>query len=124
MAVFFLADHVPACCHFLRVVKGRERNDNSLAKIEPGRAIGITIACVIATTVGMTWLLSAGYLPSLYIDATRQTPLVNYLAGVTWSLNAIALVLLFIRKRTILDVWLIVAVFVSSPDLTLAIYMP
>ena len=31
-------------------------------------------------------------------------------------LNAIALVLLFSRMRTILDVWLAVTVFMSSPD--------
>ena len=39
-----------------------------------------------------------------------------------WLLNAIALVLLFVRRRTILDVWLIVTVFVSLPDLTLAFF--
>ena len=39
-----------------------------------------------------------------------------------WLLNAIALVLLFVRSRTILDVWLVVMVFVSLPDLTLAFF--
>jgi signal transduction histidine kinase len=91
-----------------------------LARLEPGRAIGITIACAIATTAGLTWLLVAGYLPSLNIGAAQQ-PLVQYFAVATWSLNTIAVVLLFIRMRTVLDVWLIVAVFVSLPDLTLAI---
>ena len=41
-----------------------------------------------------------------------------------WLLNAIAIVLLFIRRRTILDVWLIVAVFVAIPDLGLAFLYP
>ena len=91
------------------------------ARLERGRAIGITIACAIATTAALTWLLVAGYLPSLNIGATQQ-PLVQYFAVATWSLNTIAVVLLLIRMRTILDVWLIVAVFVSLPDLTLAIF--
>ena len=41
-----------------------------------------------------------------------------------WLLNAIAIVLLFVRRRTILDVWLIVAVFVAIPDLGLAFLFP
>ena len=92
-----------------------------VARPETGRVIGITVACALATTAGLTWLVAAGYLPSLYIDATRQAPLVRYLAAALWLLNAVALVLLFIRMRTILDLWLIVVVFVSLPDLSLAV---
>ena len=102
------------------LLKDAKEAAHPVAKIEPRRAIGITVACALATTAGLTWLLAAGYLPSLNVGATQQ-PLVQYFAVVTWSLNAAAVVLLFIRKRTILDVWLIVAVFVSLPDLTLAI---
>ena len=99
----------------------KDETAQSLARLEPGQAIGITIACAIATTAGLTWLLVAGYLPNLNIGATQQ-PLVQYLAIATWSLNTIAVLLLFLRMRTILDVWLIVAVFVSLPDLTLAVF--
>ena len=53
-----------------------------------------------------------------------RLPFVQYLAGAMWLLNAIALVLLFVRRRTILDVWLIVTVFVSLPDLALAFFYP
>jgi C4-dicarboxylate-specific signal transduction histidine kinase len=53
-----------------------------------------------------------------------MTPFLQYLAGVMWALNAIALVLLFVRRRTILDVWLIVTVFVSLPDLSLSFFYP
>ena len=90
--------------------------------LEPGRVIAITIACVLAATAGLTWVVAAGYLLSPYIDATRQTPVVQYFAGAMWLLNAIAIVLLFFRRRTILDVWLIVAVFVSLPDLSLSLF--
>ena len=103
------------------LLKNVKESTNPLARIEPGPAIGITIACALATTAGLTWLLTAGYLPSLNVGASQQ-PLVQYLAVVTGSLNSMAVVLLFIRRRTILDVWLIVAVFVSLPDLTLAIF--
>ncbi|OSI20447.1 hypothetical protein BST65_32170 [Bradyrhizobium canariense] len=103
------------------LLKEAKETIRPLARLGSGQAIGITIACAIVTTLGLTWLLVAGYLPSLNIGA-KQQPLVQYIAVATWSLNSIAVVLLFIRLRTILDVWLIVAVFVSLPDLTFAVF--
>ena len=61
-------------------------------------------------------------MPSLLIDTTQQASLNQYLAGALWLLNAIALVLLLARKRTILDVWLAVTVFMSLPDYSLAFF--
>ena len=106
------------------LLKDANESASRIIKLEPGRVITITIACVLAVTAGLTWVVAAGYLPSLYIDATRQTPFVQYFAGAMWLLNAIAIVLLFVRRRTILDVWLIVAVFVAIPDLGLAFLYP
>jgi hypothetical protein len=51
-----------------------------------------------------------------------MTPFLQDLAGAMWALNAAALVLLFIRRRTILDVWLIVTVFASLPDCSLTFF--
>jgi signal transduction histidine kinase len=100
------------------LLKGTNDTASQLTKNEPSRAIIITIACALALTVGLTWLGTAGngYLPSLYVDTTRQASTNQYLAGALWLLNAIALVLLFSRMRTILDVWLAVTVFMSLPD--------
>ena len=106
------------------LLKDANESASRIIKLEPSRVITITIACVLAVTAGLTWVVAAGYLPSLYIDATRQTPFVQYFAGAMWLLNAIAIVLLFVRRRTILDVWLIVAVFVAIPDLGLAFLYP
>ena len=92
-------------------------------KFKPGQAISITIACVLAVIAGLTWIVIADAgLPSLYVDATGQTSFTQYLAGAVALLNAIALVLLFVRRRTVLDVWLVVTVFVSLPYLALAFF--
>src|SRR6478752_5360728 len=46
----------------------------------PGRStkatIAITIACTLVLTAGLTWAVTAGarYLPSLFVDQTRQAP--------------------------------------------------
>ena len=108
------------------LLKDANESAAPFVKLEPGRVIAITIVCVLAVTAGLTWLGTgnAEYLPSLFVNTTRMTPFLQYLAGVMWALNAIALVLLFVRRRTILDVWLIVTVFVSLPDLSLSFFYP
>ena len=75
-------------------------------------------------TAGLTWLGTAGngYLPSLYVGTAQQASSNQYLAGALWLLNAIALVLLLARKRTILDVWLAVTVLMALPDYSLAFF--
>ena len=93
-------------------------------KRDPARVIAITIACVLVVVAALTWFGTAGadYLPTLFTDGTRQTPFVQNFSGAMWLLNAIALVLLMARMRTILDVWLVVTVFVSLPDLSLSFF--
>jgi signal transduction histidine kinase len=106
------------------LLKDANENASRIINSDPGRLIAITIACVLAGTAFLTWIVAGGYLPTLYVDATRQTPFVQYFAGAMWLLNAIAIVLLFLRRRTVLDVWLIVAVYVAIPDLGLAFLYP
>ena len=93
----------------------------------PGRpvmpAIAITIACVIAVIAGLTWIVTtkAEYLPSFYTDVRFQTPLGNQanVALLLWGATAFA-VLLF-RRRTILDLWLMVTLLAYMPNFLVAI---
>ena len=100
-------------------------DDRPRANDAPGRStkatIAITIACTLVLTAGLTWAVTAGarYLPSLFVDQTRQAAITSYFGGAIWILSAAALVLLYIRKRTSLAVWLMVTVFATLPDLTL-----
>ena len=105
-------------------LKDENERAELLLKLKPGRAIAITITCVFAVTAGLTWLSSADYLPALFVDLTRQALFTQYLAGAMWLLSAVAFALLFVRRRTILDIWLAVAVFVSLPDLGLSALFP
>ena len=88
------------------LLKDTDRTTSLALSLEPGRAIAVTVACVLVMTAGLTWLVAKDFLPPTFIDLTRQTPFVQYLAGAMWVLNATALVLLFLRMRTILDLWL------------------
>jgi signal transduction histidine kinase len=106
------------------LLKDENETANQLVKRDPGRAIAITIAGTLAVAAALTWLGTAGaeYLPGLFADQTRETPFLQYLAGAMWLINAIALVLLLFRMRTVLDVWLVVTLFVSLPDLSLSFF--
>jgi signal transduction histidine kinase len=108
------------------LLKDAKETVSPLARFEPNKAIAITIACVLAVIAGLTWLVTAGseYLPSLLANRTQQTSFNQDMAGVMWLLNAIALVLLFVRMRTILDLWLVVTVIVAFPDFSLSFFYP
>ena len=106
------------------LLKDGDETVSRLVNPDPLRAISRTVVCALAVTAALTWLGTAGseYLPSLFVDQTRQTPFTQTLAGAMWLVNAIALVLLLTRMRTILDVWLVLTLFVSLPDLSLSFF--
>ena len=88
----------------------------------PGRptrvTIGVTITCVLAATAGLTLVatVGAGYLPRLYLNVTNMTSAANDAKVVLALLNVAALVLLFVRRRTVLDYWLTVVLVAWLPN--------
>lgn len=84
--------------------------------------IGVTIAGVVAATAALTWVATAGigYLPPIYESANVLTPFAHYLAPCLLLLSVTALVLLFVRRHTILDQWLIVVLFAWLPTFAAA----
>jgi signal transduction histidine kinase len=88
--------------------------------------VAITIACVLAATVGLTWIVieSAGYLPRLFTTVARQTLFARGLDVFLWLLSITTLVLLFVRRRTILDLWLVVILLAWWPNFVVAIFVP
>jgi two-component sensor histidine kinase len=71
--------------------------------------IGVSLACVVAATAALTWVAVSGleYLPLLHQSGHRTSFAIQVAAART-LLNVIAFVVLFIRRRTILDQWLLV----------------
>jgi signal transduction histidine kinase len=62
-------------------------------------------------------------LPILYIDATRQTPFAGIMDAFLWSFSAVVLLLLFLRRRTILDLWLMVILLAWWPNFILPVFV-
>ena len=94
----------------------------------PGRSttatIIITVACVLAVTAGLTWIVTAKteYLPVLFTTDVRfQTRLGNQINVGLWLWGATALTVLLSRRRTILDLWLMVTLLAYMPNFLVAI---
>jgi signal transduction histidine kinase len=102
--------------------------DDPSNTVAPGRAvkraIAITIVGALAAVAVLTWIVTTKtqYLPSFYTTDVRfQTPLGNQinLALLLWG-SAVLAVLLF-RRRTILDLWLMVTLLAYTPNFLVAL---
>jgi signal transduction histidine kinase len=108
------------------LVYALSKQANGVATL-PGRStmnpIGITIACVLAVTAGLTWIVTAKpeYLPSLYsANVTLQTRFANQINVALWVWGSTALAVLLARRRTMLDLWLMVTLLAWMPNFLVA----
>jgi signal transduction histidine kinase len=86
-------------------------------------AIALTIAGVLAAIAVLTWIVTAKtqYIPSFYTDDVRlQTRFGNQVNLALWLWGATVLVVLLTRRRTILDLWLMVTLLASMPNFLVA----
>jgi signal transduction histidine kinase len=91
-----------------------------------GAVIASTVACVVAFIAGLTWLAIAGSgnLPTLYIGGvTRQTLFANNINLFMWCWGMTVVVVIFARRRTILDLWLVVTLFAWMPNFLIAAFV-
>jgi signal transduction histidine kinase len=103
--------------------KNREEVPGDPVK-SPTRAIPATIAAVLTATALLTFVVSAfpALLPNLYADEARQTMWASAANVYLWLLNSAVLAVLFWRRRTILDLWLMVTLFAWWPNFLVAIF--
>jgi signal transduction histidine kinase len=86
--------------------------------------IAITVACVLAVIAGLTWIVTTNteYLPVLFTtDVKFQTLLGNQINVGLWLWGATALTVLLFRRRTMLDLWLMVTLLAYMPNFLVAI---
>lgn len=105
----------------------RRGNGGEVRDRSPHRTIGFVAASTVAAVAAITWIVSVStsFLPALYAaDLRTQTPFTSYLTGSILLLNVVALLLMIRRARTILDLWLVVALFAALPDLLLPTVLP
>jgi signal transduction histidine kinase len=96
--------------------------DPSMAKRSPITAIGWSVAAVIAIVCGLTWLVTAG--ERLLPGIVGGSPVTRHLVGgLDISLIAGALALLWLRRRSVLDLWLMVVCCILLLEIAMAIML-
>lgn len=96
----------------------KDAKDVAPSSRPPIVAIGIAVGCVIAAAAGLISLLLIGsaYLPKIFLaDGQTNVAVIFYLNIYLWLLNSTALALLFFRRRSLLDLWLMVTLFAWWP---------
>jgi len=86
--------------------------------------ITITVASVLATIAVLTCVVTTKteYLPIFYSsDVNVQTRFGNQVNFALWLWGATALAVLFARRRTVLDLWLMVTLLACMPNFLVAI---
>jgi signal transduction histidine kinase len=102
-------------------LKGEDRQKTT-TRISTPLAVGLSVAIVVALVCALAWIAIAEseYLPIVFLDNRRYTPLTNYLAMFNALTSAFALAVLWLRRQSVLDLWIMVAVLALTLEVLLA----
>jgi hypothetical protein len=69
-------------------------------------------AIQIGVICALTWAVIAGdgFMPRMFLDDLRPTPLIHYAAGTIVLLSVLALLLMWTRLTSVLDLWVMIAI--------------
>ena len=108
LSAFWVAGYPLAAIGYA-VLKDREpRTLTSHGSSRTGVAGSVIVSVVIA--LALTWIATAGepYLPKLFLDRSRATVNLSCIGAFLLLLNAAALFLLWLRRRSVIGLWLMV----------------
>jgi signal transduction histidine kinase len=93
--------------------------------IAPASAIGWCLVIVLALLLAIVAAVTVGeeYLPVQVSDAGHYSPLSQYNAALTLTLTALALVLLWVRQRSLLDLSLMVVTSAFAAELGVNLFV-
>jgi len=88
--------------------------------------IAVSAVSMVCLVLGLTWLATAGaiFLPTLVVDKSHLSSFVHYPIGLTIAISASAFAILWTRRRTVLDQWLMVVTLASILELAFSGLLP
>jgi signal transduction histidine kinase len=92
--------------------------------ISTQRPIGWSILIVVGSVCAITWaiVIFDNFIPQFFLGGSRLTPLAHYTAGLDLVIGISALLILWFRQSSVLDQWLLVAVFAMVLELSLVTF--
>jgi signal transduction histidine kinase len=103
-----------------------ERRAEPIAQASTLPAIGLSVASVFGLVCSLTWLATGGeaLLPPIILDESRISPVAIYPVSFAILITAAALAVLSVRRRSVLDQWLMVVALVSIAELIFSGLLP
>ena len=126
----FVLWHVSFYSGILIYALSNDMDDTSDSAVRSRAAvIGMVVTLICGLTAGLTWIVTerAMYLPTLNTAlhiGLRQTSLSSWLNAFLWLGNAATLLALYVRRRTLLDLWLMVTLAAWWPHFVLSFFLP
>jgi signal transduction histidine kinase len=86
--------------------------------------IGWSILIVVGSICAITWaiVIFDNFIGQFFVDDSRLAPLAHYAAGLDLAIGIAALVILWLRRSSLLDQWLLVAVLAMAIELSLVTF--
>jgi signal transduction histidine kinase len=86
--------------------------------------IGWSILIVVGSVCAITWAIIVfdNFIPQFFLNGSRLTPLAHYAAGLDLVIGISALLILWFRRSSVLDQWLLIAVFAMVLELSLVTF--
>jgi signal transduction histidine kinase len=100
-----------------------EKLARRLSHVSPSIVIGRSVALVVAFALVLTLLATAGdaYMPKLFVDKVTVAPLNKVVGAVTTVACVSALVVLWLRRSSMLDQWLMIVALAAILEMGLAV---
>ncbi len=89
----------------------KDREPGALVSHRSSRtAVAMSVAVSIVIVIALTWLATAAepHLPKIFLDRNRATVGIRCVGALLLLLNAVALLLLWLRRRSVIGLWLMV----------------
>lgn len=83
-----------------------------------------SLAFQISVVCALTWAVTAGnrFMPRLFFDDLSNAPGVHYAAGMLVLMSVLVLLLLWARRTSVLDLWLLAAISMLISEMTLVTF--
>jgi signal transduction histidine kinase len=111
--------HLGFCVAVLVYASIKDGKHEYVTPFSRPRAILWSVALVVSLVCALTWIAVAGekFLPRLVLpDVVRFSPLANYVTITSLCASLIAFVLLKLRQKSVLDLWLSVAMVATVAE--------
>jgi signal transduction histidine kinase len=102
-------------------LKDEKLEEHPMTKNSIAYAIGWSVVIVVSVVCGLTLLVTAGerVLPSVFVDEIHLAPLARYFLAFNVLLSAAALAMLWRKRRSVLDQWLMVVTLALMSELAI-----